>query len=90
MSSIRCSVNPSNLTAPVKVNSKLLKDNDITYRQPKYKKSALDIVYDSFYNEDYSIKYKRKVDNKLEDYFAEEDKQFIRSSIPKRFYKIYK
>jgi hypothetical protein len=87
MSSIRCSVNPSNLTAPVKVNSKLL---DNGYKGTSWaKKSGLDVVYDSFFNEDFELKYKRKVDNKLEDYYMEEDKQFIRSSIPRRFYKIY-
>ena len=82
MSSIRCSINPSNLVAPVKVNSRLMKDYDFTYNSKKFQKTNLDIIYDSYINDD-SCRYKRKTDP-YEEY---QEKQFIRSSIPRRFYK---
>jgi hypothetical protein len=89
MSSIRVSVNPSNLIAPIKVNSKMLKDYDFEYNEKKYKTTDLDILYNSAINDDITLKYKKRVDRKMEEHFIEEDKQFIRSSIPKRFYKFY-
>jgi hypothetical protein len=78
--SIRYSVNPSNLIAPIKVNSKLQKEYE------KHKPKEID--YEPMIFEEIYIPKTKKHEVRNEHYFQEEDRSFIRSTIPRRFYKV--
>ena len=71
--SIRYTKNPSNLILPVKVNSKLIEEYTTKDRKINYDIHIMNDVY---------IPKVRDVT-----FFEEEEKSFIKSLIPRRFYK---